>query len=281
MKAKRKNVRAKKERWITTTIFPSLILLTVIFAYFLMNQSSGRNIIEPDLQFKPENANSQFKAAIVDHLSLTFSNQTFMETAADMLVKAGYTVDYFSGEKVTVEFYRNLPLYGYSLIVLRVHSTTGGGHPSVSLFTSEAYTTSKYFYEQLTDKLVPVAYSPEEANIGMGYFGILPSFVGSSMNGKFADTIIVMMGCEGLNNTKMAEAFIQKGAKVYIGWNKSVSATHTDTATITLLHHLISEKQTIKQAVENTMKEVGPDPTHNSVLGYYPVKSGDYVVPCG
>jgi hypothetical protein len=57
----------------------------------------------------------------------------------------------------------------------------------------------------------------------------------------------------------MAEAFTLKGAKVYIGWKGSVSATHTDTATISLLQHLITEKQTIKQAVENTMKEVGTD----------------------
>jgi hypothetical protein len=84
-----------------------------------------------------------------------------------------------------------------------------------------------------------------------------------------------MMGCEGLNNTRMAEAFIEKGAKVYIGWTSSVSASYTDQATAHLLQHLIAEKQTIKQAIDNTMKEVGLDLAYSSTLGYYPLESGD------
>ncbi len=35
---------------------------------------------------------------------------------------AGYDVDYYKGEDVTVELYRSLPSFGYKLIVLRVHS---------------------------------------------------------------------------------------------------------------------------------------------------------------
>jgi hypothetical protein len=78
----------------------------------------------------------------------------------------------------------------------------------------------------------------------------------------------------------MAEAFIEKGAKVYISWNGSVSASHRDQATTQLLKHLITEKQTIKQAVTETMKEVGSDPAHGSILQYYPDTLADnYVMP--
>jgi hypothetical protein len=288
MKAKEKRVGTKaqikamkeKERRIATAIFLTIILLALIFsayfAYTLLAQPS-QDIIQPRLQFKPENPNPQLKAAIVDHLSLTFPNQTFMETAASILTKAGYTVDYFSGENVTVEFYRNLPTYGYRLIILRVHSTTGG-FPFISFFTSERYTTSKYVNEQLEDRLNPVAYSHVEAQEGIGYFGITPLFVELSMEGRFTDTVILTMGCEGLRQTGMATAFIGKGAKVYIGWNESVSATHTDAATTQLLKHLATEKQTIEQAVENTMQEVGPDPAYKSLLTYYPLEVGEQTI---
>jgi hypothetical protein len=276
MKAKRKHVKVEKEKWIATTIFPSLILLTAIFAYSLMSQTLGQNFIEPDLQFKPENANSQFKAVIVDHLSLTFPNQNFMETVADLLVNAGYTVDYFSGEKVTVEFYRSLPTRGYDIAVLRVHSAVAFGAHEVDLFTSEPYSERKYVYEQLTDQVSQAIIQMSSVNT----FGITSKFVRLSMKGKFNNSVIIMMGCNGLTYTDMAEAFVNKGAKAYIGWNASVTTNRTDTATISLLQHLIVQKETVKRAVENTMKEVGPDPTHNSVLGYYPVKSGDYVIPC-
>jgi hypothetical protein len=76
----------------------------------------------------------------------------------------------------------------------------------------------------------------------------------------------------------MAEAFVEKGAKVYMGWNGSVSAGRTDTATAFLLQHLIQENQTIEQAMDNTMKKVGPDPTSESVLDYYPLKVGEQTI---
>jgi len=282
MKAKEKRVGTKaqiraekeKERRIATAIFLTIILLAVsfsaYFAYTLLVQPS-QNLIEPSLQFKPENPNPLLKAAIVDHLSLTMPNKTFMEEAAAILVKANYTVDYFSGEKVTVEFYRNLPAYGYNLIILRVHSAIREGTSLLALFTSEPYSKTKYVQEQWNDRVGIVAYHPG----GATYFGISKEFILYSMNGRFDKTAIIMMGCNGLQYTSVAEAFIQRGAKVYIGWNASISQPHTDTGTTQLLKHLITEKQTIEQAVDNTMREVGPDPANNSFLLYYPLEAKD------
>jgi hypothetical protein len=290
MNAERKRVgtkakiRAEKERQrrIATVIFLAIISLMIslsahyvytILNSFPENQSSVQELIKPSLQFKPENPNPELRAAIVDQLSLTFPNQTFIETAASTLTRAGYTVDYFRGEKVTVEFYRNLPTHNYSLIILRVHSAAAAlegkefVETPVSFFTSEDYSQTRYVQEQLTDQLLIGSYSMPQPPY---YFGITPKFVTTSMKGAFQNTAVVMMGCEGLNNTRMAEAFIEKGAKVYVGWTSSVSASYTDQATAHLLQHLIAEKQTIKQAVDNTIEEVGPDQTYNSQLIYYP-----------
>jgi hypothetical protein len=179
-------------------------------------------------------------------------------------------VGYYPGEYVTVDFYENLITRGYKIIIFRVHSSTteeGQRKGSLTLFTSEPYST-KYPYEQLTDQVCRVAYSKEESDKGIAYFGISPPFV--TNKGKFNNTLIIIMGCEGLYNPSMAKAFIEKGAKAVIGWNASVSASHTDTATINLLQHFIIEKKTIKRAVEDTMKEVGPDIVDDSFLTYYP-----------
>ena len=284
MKAKKKRlgtkakIRAEKERErrIATALFTALIVVTVIlsayFGYYSLNQPQKQAVNQES---------TQRKAAIVDQLSLTFPNQTFIEKATTILKQAGYTVDYISGEQATVEFYRNLPTQGYEIIILRVHSSATKLQRKefiegpLSIFTSEPYSQTKYLYELLTDQLVIASYTtPQSPN----YFAIVPKFVSESMKGSFQNSIIVMMGCEGLNNTKMAEAFIQKGAKAYIGWKGAVSASHTDKATITLLQHLITEKQTIRQAVENTMKEIGPDPTYKSILQYYPHSSAQQTI---
>jgi hypothetical protein len=285
MKAKKKRVGTKaqiravkeRERRIATAIFLAFILLIIIFsAYFtytFLNQSPDQSLIEPTLQFKPENPNPQLKAAIIDHLSLTAPNQTFIQTAAHILTEVDYTVDYYSGENVTVEFYKNLPTHGYSLIILRVHSTATKADSTegpVILFTSERYDRTKYVYEQLTNQLIRVIFSQYEWERGITYFGIQPPFITQSMNGRFQNTIIIMMGCEGLDNILMAEAFVEKGAKAYISWTQPVSASHTDTATTQLLQNLLIKKQTIEQATDNTMEKVGIDPAYESLLTYYP-----------
>lgn len=66
-----------------------------------------------------------------------------------------------------------------------------------------------------------------------------------------------MMGCDGLKYNTAAEAFIGKGAKVYISWNGPVSADRSDQATIQLLQSLLQEKQTIREAVEENKPRPG------------------------
>ncbi|MEM3578462.1 MAG: hypothetical protein QXX51_08495 [Candidatus Bathyarchaeia archaeon] len=269
-------IRAEKERErrIVTVVMALALIVIMVASSFGVYQSikstSNQNIESKVL-----------KAAIVDQLSLSIPNQTFIETATKILKQANYTIDYYPGEKVTVEFYRNLPTHEYKIIILRVHSSAAELQGEefietpVSFFTSEPYSQTKYIYEQLTDQLVIASYTMPQPPY---YFAIVPKFVTSTMKGIFQDTVTIMMGCEGLNNTKMAEVFIQKGAKAYIGWKGSVSASHTDAATTILLQHLITHKQTIKQAVENTNKEAGPDPACNSVLAYYPPTTADQTI---
>ena len=88
-----------------------------------------------------------------------------------------------------------------------------------------------------------------------------------------------MMGCDGLKYDGMAKAFTEKGVKLYISWGAGVSTAHTDKATIHLLQQLATEKQTIKKAVTETMKKVGPDPVYKSVLLYYPIEAENFIIP--
>lgn len=275
----------KRSRLVGTAIVLTILVVIIAFSSFLiysyLNPSSNNPPTPP--------SELELKAAIVDHLSLTIPNESFNQTVTNILKAAGYVVDYYSGEEVTVGFYRNLPTYGYGLIVLRVHSgLVEGEKPPLCLFTSERYSETKYVLEQLTDRLTGVAYSEEEAKMGIAYFGVTPKFVQQDMKGNFQNATIIMMGCNGLTellypypvSPSMPEAFIGKGAKVYIGWDLAVSAGHTDKATIKLLQHLITERQTIKQAVTETMNEVGPEPENGSILLYYPEALVDsYIIP--
>ncbi|MEM3731348.1 MAG: hypothetical protein QW667_03410 [Candidatus Bathyarchaeia archaeon] len=240
-------------------------MLACLLAYQHLNKPSG---VTPDLTPK---------VAIVDHLSISQPNPNFSQTIQTIISATGLPVDYYPGEEVTVDFYRNLPMHNYKIIIFRVHSTgectVEGIPPYVVFFTSEEYSNIKHVQEQLDMRLVYVNF-PE--NMPPGYFGITPLFIKNSINGRFNDTIIIAMGCDSLKYTTMAEAFIEKGAKVYIGWNGPVMASHTDKAITLLLQKLIVEKQTISGAVESTMEEVGPDPVNESILTFYPMSMANY-----
>jgi len=252
-------IREKKWQRVGVVLI-AMIFFSILILNSMLNQSSTGQTVS---------SNSQLEVAIVDQLSLIFPNQTFIETATNTLERAGYNVDYYAGDQVTPEFYRNLPTHGYKILVLRVHSLTGTfqGKQMVGFFTSELYSTTSYVYEQLTDQIGCLGYYPGAQT---RYFGISQEFVKSSMKGKFQNAVIIAMGCEGLNNTKMAEAFVEKGAKAYIGWDGSVTSEHTDKATTRLLQHLVNGKETVRQAVESTMSDVGPDPQYYTQLACYP-----------
>jgi len=220
------------------------------------------------------------RAAIVDQLSLTQPNPDFAESATNLLEQAGYTVDYFPGEEVTVELYRNLPTHGYGLIVLRVHSgltrevSEEGATPReyVSLFTGEAYNDTKYPDETFVAPGEPVARlgSAVYYKGAPPLFGIAPGFIKESMKGKFDDTTVILMGCDGLKSHDTGQAFLDRGAGAFVSWTQAVTASHSDAATLRLLEKLVSEGLPLADAVAQTAAEVGPDPLYGAELRMLP-----------
>jgi hypothetical protein len=210
-------------------------------------------------------------AAIVDQLSLTQPSPEFVSSARDLLTDAGYAVDYFPGDKVTVDLYRTLPERDYDVILLRVHagittevnSSSGQSTDTeyVSLFTGEPYVEGKYGDEEL-NRIGKATYYEGAAPL----FGIGPDFVTYSMEGKFDDTLIVMMGCDGLRSQKTGQTFLDKGASAFVSWTLPVSATHTDAATERFLELLLDKNLAARQAVALTNRQLGADPTYGAEL---------------
>jgi hypothetical protein len=246
-------------------------IVTAFFAVFAFVACSSLH--QPAQTTDTEKPHPALKAAIVDHLSLSHPNQAFVRECSDILKKAGYATDYYQGEEVTVEFYRNLPALEYDLIVFRVHSAYIHKYLSLAMFTSEPYSKERYVQEQARNRVVRGFIEPFHQG-DPDYLAITDKFVRYSMEGSFKNTIIIMMGCTGIKKS-MASAFLEKGAKAYIGWNGLVSANHTDAATEQLLKHLLLERQTIAKAVSQTMKEVGYDAQYKSMLLYWPIEAGD------
>jgi hypothetical protein len=225
-------------------------------------------------QPSPNNV-GELKAVIVDQLSSVKENETFVANVTQELEDYGFEVDLYQGDNVTVDFYRQLPTHGYKLIIFRAHSGLLAENEVTKdrtvLFTNEEYSQLKHYAEQLDDRLVM-------ARVGEAYpmvFGIPPKFIKESMEGKFDEAAVIMMGCSGLFLRDLAEAFVDKGASVYVAWNGSVELQYVDEATAYLVGQLCSGNMTVKEAVDSTMDIIGPDPEHKAGLEYYPSYPSD------
>src|SRR3990170_2508335 len=62
------------------------------------------------------------RAAIVDQLAFNIQNPDFVTQATGLLEQAGYQVDYYPSDRITVDFYRRLPSKGYDFILFRAHA---------------------------------------------------------------------------------------------------------------------------------------------------------------
>jgi hypothetical protein len=237
-------------------------------------------------------AEASRRAAIVDQLALTSPDQPFIDEATKTLQQAGYAVDYYPSDQVTVDFYRDLPTHGYGLILVRAHSGFAlkdtsalaqevRGQGETFVFTSEPYSADKYLQDQ-RDRRLGVAFYFDVNGVNSDpetmmqaykslprYFGVKPGFIASSSRGRFDKTTVILMGCNGLASDALAKAFAAKGAQAVVGWDDLVSAQHTDAATGRLLTHLVVEGAPVVQAVASTMAEVGPDPAYGAKLLVY------------
>jgi len=177
-----------------------------------------------------------------------------------------------------VDFYGKLPTYGYKLIIFRAHSGLLGREGEIikktCLFTNQPYSETRHVTEQLTEQLAMARITKHHPCV----FAIGAKFVTRSMEGQFTNTAIIMMGCSCLYLEDLATAFIDQGASTYLGWDASTGLDYVDEATPILITNLCRKRLTIKEAVNKTMAEVGPDPDYRACLKYYPAKSGSQTI---
>jgi hypothetical protein len=203
---------------------------------------------------------------------------TFINNTVEALEAWGFKVDVYQSDRVTVDFYRKLPSYGYKLILFRAHSGAlehnGNIIGKTFLFTSEPYSESKYNKEQTSDQIAVGRINEQLPP----FFTIGHKFVMGSMEGTFSNTVIIMMGCSALRFNDMGPAMIEKGASAYLGWDATVDLSYVDDATLKLISNLFLDGMILEDAVIDTMTEVGPDPTYNAWLHLYPEQSASYTI---
>lgn len=256
--SEKKTLSNKKLMIASMTVVAVILLGFLLFQFFLQT---------PEVKFS-------FRAAIIDQLEGEISNPDFNETGvvSSILKDAGFNVSYHRSETIDVPFFKGLAKSDYGIIIIRAHSAQREDKTIVDFFTSERFNENEYVSDQQNGLLTQGYYlwKPE-----IYYFAITPKFI-ENLEGYFPKSVVIAMGCNSLNETctEMAEAFIKKGAKAYIGWTGLVESSHTDNETVKLLKMLLKENKTIAEAVSNTSLVQYPP----SKMNFYPSSEGNLTI---
>ena len=210
--------------------------------------------------------------AIIDPLSPD-SEGDFTSSCVELFRSAGYDVEVIGGSEVSVDRLKSIPS-GCSAIVMRVHS--GVFEDSVWFFTGERYDSTRHVMEQLANE-VHIARATRGSDL---FFAVGSSFVRRFMKEELEGALVVLMGCDGLASSELAEAFLDAGAAAYVSWDGPVSLTHTDRATLALLEG-VTGGLTLEESVEHSLRQVGPDVRYGSSLKIFPSEGADFVIRGG
>ena len=237
------------------------------------------NFQTDSLKFQIMNSGNP-RAVIIDQLDEEIPNKEFQKSVTEILKNTGYDVDLYTTEQVTVDFYKNLPSMKYDLIVIRSHSL-GDGYieESSSLFTGERYSDHKYIKEQFlgyVGRAVPLLLTVVNQGGGLEnfrndtFFTVGAKMIDGLMVGEFDNSTIILGGCETMQETRLADAFLRRGASEVVGWTGLIDSKNND--------RIMTE--IIKQTTENHLKmEDTVDYVNKSIKGrlFYEETKLDYV----
>jgi hypothetical protein len=193
----------------------------------------------------------------VDSLAVDSPNPGLVENFSSLARAEGYALAYYPPSAVTVDLFKHLPEKGYSMIILRTHSTWDGN----VVVTSEPYNSQQRVVGQLLNRV-------GDANVeGHQYFSVTPAYIGGDMCGRLQATMVLSMGCT-TGSGQLAKAFMEKGARLFVGWNGLVTVTQTD-STFQALVGLLLKGMPANEAIHTIMPVDGVDPTTGPNLVLY------------
>jgi len=230
------------------------------FFDWLMNLFGGFDNNESVTEIETEDEETKIKkAVIIDQLYRDLPNPHFQNKTMSYFIKAGYDVDLYTTDDITVDFYKNLPSMDYEFIVIRSHSLAiYGDKPSEWIFTGEKYSTEVHIGETLSGQLSPgVPYIVTEDQtitysdaLKERHFMIGSKFIDESMVGQFPGSVIILGGCETMPHELLANALVKRGASSVIGWNELVGSSFNDRVNSSLLEEILVNGLKIDEAVE-------------------------------
>jgi len=219
------------------------------------------------------------RAVIIDQLHNDKPNKNFQQNVTNYLESAGYEVDLYTTDDITVNFYKKLPSLNYEFIVIRTHSLgIGEVEESSSLFTGEIHTRYDHVQDQISGIIgYGVPFLPREVEELGGFealkdqtfFVVGSKFIDELMLGTFPKSKIILAGCETTEGNHLAKSLLSRGASEVVGWDGLVHSRQNDEIIMQVLEETLVNGIELEDAVESVMKQYEQKLLTDTALSHY------------
>ncbi|NOZ30514.1 MAG: hypothetical protein GXO68_00980 [Crenarchaeota archaeon] len=218
------------------------------------------------------------KVLIYDSLYREFPHDQLLDYIVQEFENAGFQVDVYRGRNATLD-----PLVAmgeYGIVILRAHGAYNNDENSGKPLGTYIY-TGLYLIEAqalygvntinkgLDDGLYAPAVIPREGvpvSQLPKYLSVSPKFF-KTMTTSLNNTIVFYTGCFGMNDDRLANVLISKGAYMYIGWDGNVTWVFSDQFLKQWVDALIQYRDPV-QALAAVNSTLGADPDTGAVVKY-------------
>ena len=230
-----------------------VMVVAVLAAVFLLYGGRSEGTLPQPIVPVEENKT----ALIYDSLYREYPNETLIDELVSLLESNGYHVYVFQGINATLD--PLVSLNKFDFIVIRAHGAYNDDpeRPLGSyIYTGLRYEEAKALYdgyidENLVNGLLALAVIPPPGvELNETILETLPKYVAVSPEyleqhlGKFKnDTIVIAAGCYTSNDSILADVFLDKGAKAFIGWRGEITQNYMDQVTLEVVKLLLERHE--------------------------------------
>jgi len=110
------------------TIIPNVYAEEGGFFDWLFNLFGGFDDNESTVEIVEDETTKIKKAVIIDQLDRDIPNLYYQNKTLSYFIQAGYDVDLYTTDDITVDFYKNLPSMDYIIIISRTNQLIPSNH---------------------------------------------------------------------------------------------------------------------------------------------------------
>ena len=196
-------------------------------------------------------------------------------TAMNILEKCFSNPVVINAEKSDISFYKN-ELSKYDVIYLFTHGT----YKLKKHYLATGQKVGSNSSQILQKDKIGIMTCIEKRNgewVYIDYYMVSEEFIKDSYStGSFKGTFIYAASCQGLKTDMgLAEAFVSRGASVFVGWDDTNSIGHV---TASVLFPELLEGKNLSSAISNLSPNLVTDIIYKANLKYYPSTAGNFTL---